>query len=294
MRGDKKSESHQMTLQEILSLPTEKLADHARTGVRIYPTREAVFEAFAREIAHDIKTHNAQDEPTQIILPVGPTGQYPLLVEICNRERISWKNVYCFGMDEWLDWQGRPVPRNHPLSFEGFMRRTVFEVLDSDLRIPEDHIVFPHPFRIDELSEKIRSVGGIETCYGGIGFHGHVAFNEPLYSQWGRPSLEEFRRSKTRVVSLHPDTLVVNSIMSADGHFAAIPPMAVTVGMEDILAARRLRFYVFAGERHRTIFRIALMGDVSPEFPVTLLQEHPDCVICADAYTAQPVHIGIR
>ncbi|RMG52957.1 MAG: glucosamine-6-phosphate isomerase [Acidobacteria bacterium] len=283
-----------MTLEEILTLPVEKLADHARVGVKIYPTREALFEGFAREIAEEIKSHNARGEPTRLILPVGPTGQYPILVEICNRERISWKNVWTFNMDEWLDWQGRPLPPDHPLSFEGYMRRQVFERLDPDLRIPDDHIIFPHPFRIDELSEKIRQVGGIDTCYGGIGYHGHVAFNEPWYSQWQRPSLDEFRHSKTRVVPLHPDTIVVNSITSADGNFMAIPPMAVTMGMEDILSARRLRFYVFAGERHKTIFRIALMGEVSTEFPVTLLQEHPDCVIAADEYTAQPVRVGIR
>lgn len=283
-----------MTFEELLSLPTEQLAEHARVGVKIYPTRDSLFEGFAREIAEEIKTRNKKGEPTRIILPVGPTAQYPILVQICNQERISWKNVWSFNMDEWLDWQGYPVPQEHPLSFERYMRRTVFDALDPDLRIPEDHIVFPHPFRIGELSEKIRRVGGIDTGYGGIGFHGHVAFNEPLYSQWQRPSVAELRQSKTRVVFLHPDSIVVNSLLSADGNFTAIPPMAVTVGMQDILASRRLRFYVFGGERHKTIFRIALMGEISPEFPVTLLQAHPDCVIAADKYTAQPVRIGIR
>lgn len=180
------------------------------------------------------------------------------------------------------------------MSFEAYMRSTVFEALDEDLRIPDDQIIFPHPFRIDELSDKMRRVGGIDTCYGGIGFHGHVAFNEPWYSFLQRPSLEEFRRSKTRVVALQPDSIVVNSIMSADGNFMAIPPMAVTIGMEDLLAARRVRLYVFAGARHKTILRIALLADVSTEFPVTLFQEHPDCVVTADALTAEPVRVGIH
>ena len=171
-----------MTLEEILTVPVERLREVARVKVNIVPTQEDVFAGFAREIADEIKLRNACGEPTRIILPVGPIGQYPLLLEICNRERISWKNVWSFNMDEWLDWQGRPLPLDHPLSFEAYMRRTVFQALDEELRIPDDQIIFPHPFRIDEVTEKIRRVGGIDTCYGGIGFHGHVAFNEPCYS----------------------------------------------------------------------------------------------------------------
>ncbi|GAH73777.1 unnamed protein product, partial [marine sediment metagenome] len=36
-----------------------------------------------------------------------------------------------------------------------------------------------------------------------------------------------------------------------------------------------------------TIFRIAIMGDVSVKFPVTFVQEHPDCIIYADKDTAE-------
>jgi len=279
---------------EMMSLPTGQLAARARVGVKVYEDRKALFEAFANEIAGEIKDNNDRGTPTRLILPVGPTAQYPQLVTLCNRARISWKNVWAFHMDEWLDWQGRPVPRDHPLSFAGYMRRTLYDQLEPELRIPEEHIFFPHPFRIDEISERIQAVGGVDTCYGGMGFHGHVAFNEPLRTYWGQLTLDDLRRSKTRVVFLRDDSIVVNSIVSADGNFAAVPPMAVTLGMADILAARRLRFYVFAGPRHKTIFRIALLAQPSAEFPVTLLQEHPDCIVAADAETAAPVYVGIR
>jgi glucosamine-6-phosphate deaminase len=63
------------------------------------------------------------------------------------------------------------------------MRREVFGQLDEDLRIPESQCFFPHPFRIDEISDKIQQLGGIDVCYGGIGYHGHVAFNEPPISR---------------------------------------------------------------------------------------------------------------
>jgi glucosamine-6-phosphate deaminase len=237
-----------------------------------------------------IRSRNARGEPTRLILPVGPIAPYRTLVEITRRERIRWRDVYIFTMDEFLDWQGRPVPIDHPLSFEGFMRRELMANVD----IPAEHCFFPHPFRIDEMSVKIREVGGIDCCYGGVGYHGHVAFNEPPLSRWRRISVEELRGSLTRVLVLGDDSVVVQSIHSAGGNSAAIPPMAVTLGMRDILASRRIRLYCAAGERHRAIFRIAVAGEVGVEYPVTLVQGHPDAEICIDAAGAEPIEVGLR
>ncbi|HIE52203.1 MAG TPA: glucosamine-6-phosphate isomerase [Armatimonadetes bacterium] len=278
-----------MTLEEMLAVPTEDLPKHAKVKVKVFPDLDSLYQDFARTIADEIKEHNARGEPTRIILPVGPTPHYPILARISNEERISWKNVYTFNMDEYLDWQGRPVPVDHPMSFEGYMRRNLFDLLDPEIRIPEDHIHFPHPFRIDEISERIQEVGGIDTCYGGIGYHGHVAFNEPMISRWYKVSIEEFKNSLTRVVFLADDTFVINSVCGAGGNSQAIPPLAVTIGMKDILASRRIRLYCDGGNWQKTIFRIALMGEPSVEYPVTLLQDHPDVMICADTETASPV-----
>jgi glucosamine-6-phosphate deaminase len=219
-------------------------------------------------------------------------GQYPRLAEITNRERISWRNVHVFQMDEFLDWQGRPIPVDHPLSFEGAMRR-FFASLDTELRIPDAHYHVPHPFRIDEVSEAIAQAGGVDVCYGGVGYHGHVAFNEPPLSRWSRVTVDDLRNSLTRVVTLGADSIVVQSIGSAGGSAAAIPPMAVTLGMRDILAARKIRLYCAGGARHSAVFRIAAAGEVSVDYPATLIQGHPDAVIHTDEATAQPIRLGL-
>jgi len=275
-------------------MPIEELRDRARTRFRLLGDLPAVMDDFARSIADVIKAQNARAEPTRLILPVGPVKQYPLLVGITNRERISWRNVYTFNMDEFLDWQGRPIPLEHPLSFEGFMRRQLFDRIDPDLRVPNDQCFFPHPFRIEEISERIREVGGIDCCFGGIGYHGHVAFNEPPLSRWHKVGVEELRQSLTRVVMLGDDSIVVQSIHSSGGDSTAIPPMAVTLGMKDILASRKIRLYCAAGERHRAIFRIAVGGEVSADYPVTLVQGHPDAEVITDEATAQPIAVGLR
>jgi len=278
-----------MNFQQILAVPKEKLPDVSKVRVNILPNVQSLYQHFAKSIADEIKQNNAQGKPTRIILPVGPTPQYRILAKISNREKISWRNVYTFNMDEYLDWQGRPVPLNHPMSFEGFMRKNLFNLLDDEIKIPEEHIHFPHPFRINEISEQIKDVGGIDTCYGGIGYHGHIAFNEPPINRWYKISKEEFKNSLTRVVQLAPDTVVVNSVGGAGGNSSMIPPMAVTIGMKDILSSKRIRLYCDGGDWQRTIFRIACLGEISVEYPVTFVQEHPDCVINVDSYTAGPL-----
>ena len=273
-----------------MQLSPETLHREAKTPLRVKPDRAALYAAFAREIADEIKARNAAGEPTRLILPVGPIGQFPVLAEICNRERISWRNVWTFNMDEYCDWEGRSIPLDHPLSFEGYMRREFFARLDDDLRIPDDQVYFPRIERIDEVSETIDKLGGIDSCYGGIGIHGHVAFNEPPISRFYQVTLKEFRNSRTRVLPLAPETMVMNSIRRVGGNFYTFPPMAITIGMKDILASRRIRLYCDGGNWQKAILRIALLGEVSTHYPATLLQEHPDALITADAATAAPVN----
>lgn len=278
----------------LTGLPVDELRRQARIPFRLLPDRDALLRDMADAILAEVRVHNQRNEPTRLILPVGPISQYRRVVEESNRERLSWRNVHVFAMDEFLDWQARPIPLEHPLSFEGYLRREVFGRLDPALRIPDEQIVFPHPFRIDEASEKIRRVGGIDCCFGGIGYHGHVAFNDPPLSRWFEISVDELRNSLTRVVALGDDSIVVQSIHCSGGNSAAIPPMAVTLGLRDILAARKIRLYCAAGERHRTIFRISVAGEVSVSFPSTLVQGHPDAEVVTDVATAEPIELGLR
>jgi glucosamine-6-phosphate deaminase len=92
-----------------LTLSPEELVTATRVRVEIVPDLPALFLHFARSVADEIRTNNAADKPTRLILPVGPVDQYPLLARICNQERISWRNVFTFNMDEYCDWQGRAV-----------------------------------------------------------------------------------------------------------------------------------------------------------------------------------------
>ncbi len=282
-----------LEIEALNSVSVDDLRLRARIPFRLLPDIPAVLADLAESIANEIRTRNAAGEPTRLILPVGPVAHYARLAEISNRERISWRNVSTVNMDEFLDWQARPIPVDHPLSFEGFLRRELFAKLDPDLCIPSGQCFFPNPFRPDAMGEAIENMGGIDVCYGGIGYHGHVAFNEPPLSRWHEISVEELRNSVTRVVALGDDSIVVQSIHCAGGSPSSIPPMAVTLGMREILGARKIRLYCAGGSRHRAVFRRTVAGEVSVAYPSTLVQGHAAVEVVTDQATAEPIRVGL-
>ncbi|HUX87433.1 MAG TPA: hypothetical protein VMW65_10560 [Chloroflexota bacterium] len=190
-------------------------------------------------------------------------------------------------MDEFLDWEGRYVPHDHPLSFRRFMSDFLAS-LDPTLRPNPDQIHVPDPERLNALSEAIDRVGGVDTCYGGVGIHGHVAFNEPIVSPLIRVSNEQFRDSRTRVVPLAADTIVQTALRQLGGDFYAVPPMAISIGMREIRSARRIRLYCDGGAAKRTALRRVLFEPPSVTWPATLLRDHPNLAIITDQNSASP------
>ena len=67
-----------------------------------------------------------------------------------------------------------------------------------------------------------------------------------------------------------------------------IPNRAVTVGMRELLQARRFRL-TFMRSWHAGLWRRALLGPVTSAFPGSLLQAHPNLtIIMTDLAAAVP------
>ena len=62
--------------------------------------------------------------------------------------------------------------------------------------------------------------------------------------------------------------------------------MAITLGMQDLLSARRIRLLSETGAWKQTVIRILLFGPATAEYPVTLVQGHPDVMVVVDRATA--------
>ena len=244
--------------------------------VEVLDTPEDIYNDMARVMANKIKEHNLSGKTTTFILPVGPTGQYRRLARICNLEGISCRNLITFNMDEYCAFDDSPVPANHPMSFRGFMERDFFALLDDDKKVKDKNKFFPDPKDLELIARNIEKAGGVDICFGGIGINGHIAFNEPPAGK--QPDPEKFKNWGTRTLDITKETVVVNSIYGAGGDLEAIPPRCVTIGMKEILASRELHFYL-EWPWQSAVVRKAVHGPVTPAFPASFLQTHPNCTI---------------
>ena len=240
-----------------------------------------VFYELALEMVSAIRANNAAGNPTVFICPVGPVGQYPIFVRLVNRERLSLKNCWFINMDEYLADDGSYIDESDSLSFRGFMSRNVYGQIDPELLMPPEQRVFPDPADPERADRLIEELGGVDIAFGGIGINGHLAFNEAREDM----TAEEFAALGTRTVTLSPETRTSNAIGNRGGAIDAMPTQAVTVGMKQILSARKVRLGVFR-EWHRAVVRQAAYGPVTAHFPASLLQNHPDAIIYANRVAA--------
>lgn len=275
-------------------VPMEELENHpdAKVKIKILAAPENVHRHIARMMVDEVKANNARGLPTRWILPCGPTKQYPYFAELVNKERINLGKVHVFHMDDCLDWQGRHLPLNHQFSYQGTMLRVFYAPIDSALAIPENQRHFPSIHDLEGITRAIDNLGGIDTTYGGIGYRGHIAYNEPPRSPWYSVSPEDFRNSQTRILHLNEDTLIAVSQRAAGGNSFVVPPMAITMGMKDLLRAKRIRLLSDTGAWKQTVIRVLLFGPQTTEFPVTFVQSHSDVLVVVDAATAAPPPIG--
>lgn len=285
---------------KLMTIPTDEIKDWANVGVKIVDNTEILFQEMARSIANIIINNNNKNRNTKIILPVGPTSQYAILAAIINKEKVNLEKVWIFFMDEYLDWESRWVSENHPMSFRGFTDKNLFSMLDKSLGLKKEQIIFPNPTDLDYNDNKIEELGGIDTCFGGLGYHGHIAFNEPYDTYFRRMTIEQFLNSKTRIVDLNPDTFVINSLSSSGGNCYDLPPQAVTLGIKPIMGAKKIEIYCASGHLRWQLasFRLALMHPPTLDRPGTLLQLHDkpkeSVLFVADRITAKPIDMKLN
>jgi len=267
-------EYYQISAQDLgtgSKIPLKKLGDSGE-----------VFYELALEMIGEIEKNNAQNRRTVFICPVGPVGQYPIFVRLVNEKKISLKNVWFINMDEYLDANGEWIEEESKLSFHGFMNRNVYSKIDPELVMPESQRIFPDPHDVGRIPKLIEELGGVDIAFGGIGINGHLAFNE---SQ-DELTPEAFAKLQTRVLPISRETRVANAIGDLNGAIDAMPTHCVTIGIAEILSAKKIRLGVFR-DWHRAVVRQAAYGEVSAHFPVTLVQNHPDACIYVNANAAQ-------
>jgi len=268
--------------ERIRSIKKEDICRHPNPEfkIKIIEDPDDFYFQFALDIVTRIKNSLEEGKKLVMILPVGPTPQYKIAADMINNLKISCKHIYTFNMDEYADQDGNTAPPDWEGSFQRAMWENFFNLIDKDLRPPEDHIHFPTSKNISYYGKLIEDMGEADICYGGVGWAGHIAFWEPHLGYEFGDDLTSYMQAGPRIVELHPMTIMQNALHSFSGDWSWVPPKAATIGPSQIVKAKDRSFwldgYLGGGVSwQRFIARLAAHGPVNTLVPASILQKVP-------------------
>ena len=203
-------------------------------------------------------------------------GLYDRLARLLNENRLPLDRLHTVNLDEYVGADGCWVDPGHPLSYHAYMRRQFFDRLDPALGFDIGCARFPEPNDPASIDRWIRTAGGIDVQLLGIGFNGHIGFNEPMDET--EISHDAYAALPSRVVELSELTIDTNARLTAGGDRSAVPRKAVTLGMAPILDAHEILLLACFAEQCPAL-RALRDGRSGPGLPAGYLAGHPDCTI---------------
>ncbi len=242
--------------------------------VKVFPTPKDGSVHVAQEIAAFIREKQKAKEKCVLGLATGstPKSLYAELVRLHREEKLSFKNVVTFNLDEYY-----PIDNNALQSYHRFMHTHLFDLVDINpinIHIPDGEI------EKDEIKEhcrryeqKIKDAGGIDLQILGIGNNGHIGFNEPGSGIY----------SKTRLITLDNSTRIANAYEFAN--ISQVPRLAITMGISTILQSKKIILMAW-GSSKSPVIKKAVEDDDTEHVPASLLQNHDDVTFVIDESAA--------
>jgi glucosamine-6-phosphate deaminase len=269
-------------LGDAARLTAQDIETLSRPGftVQMYDTLEEFYLAEALEYIAAWK-QATPDNPVGICGPIGPTEHLPLVALLVNNLELPLQNAHFWGMDEWY-MDGKEVSEDHPLSFARADKELCFDRIRPELAMPAAHLHFPKadPSAYEASWRGVRCA----VMQGGQGEVKHWAFNDPVRRegayQDAPPSPAGYRKLGTRVVELHPLTLIQNARTSGGGNIPLVPTHALTVGPAQTWLAEKVS--IWHPGHHDNPFGMRLTtlmiskGIADSAVPMSLLAEHPN------------------
>ena len=269
-------------LDDAAALTPEDMLALSRPGFKVvfYDTLEDLYLAEALEYITAWK-QATPDNPVGICGPIGPTEQLPLVARMVNELELNLANAHFWGMDEWVI-DGKEAPETHPLSFARADKELCFDLIKPELRMPAANMHFPAA----DTSTYINTWNSARCAVmqGGQGDIKHWAFNDPL-KRTGQykdapPSPAQFLKLSTRLVDLHPVTVMQNARTSGGGVVTGVPTQALTVGPVQTWQSEKVPIWQAGNHDNPFGMRLTtlMIGKKIPDaaVPMSLLADHPN------------------
>ncbi|MFP6583574.1 MAG: glucosamine-6-phosphate isomerase [Candidatus Hydrogenedentota bacterium] len=271
-------------ISDAAGLSVEGMAGLSREGfsVVMYDTLEDFYLAEALEYI-EAWSASMPEQPVGICGPIGPTEQLPLVARLVNSLGLDLaaKGAHFWGMDEWVE-DGVAVGVEHPLSFARADKDLCFDRIHEHLRMPAANMHFP----TGDLAAFSASFDSARCAVmqGGQGDVKHWAFNDPLKREGAYkdapPTPEEYRKLGTRIVDLHPMTIMQNARTSGGGNVTGIPSQAATVGPVETWKCDKVSIWQAGTHDNALGMRLTTLmiskGLADSAVPMSLLADHPN------------------
>ncbi|MDD4689265.1 MAG: glucosamine-6-phosphate deaminase [Eubacteriales bacterium] len=192
-----------------------------------------------------------------------PLGTYAKLVEYYKSGELDFSEATSVNLDEYVGLTGE-----NDQSYRYFMNTNFFQ----HINIPIERTAVPNGCVADLKAEgerydkHIQDLGGIDIQLLGIGFDGHIGFNEP----------DEVFIKETHEVDLDASTIEANARFFASEE--EVPRKAITMGMGAIMNAKKV-LLIANGKGKKDIIEKSFFGPITPKVPASILQLHPDLTV---------------
>ncbi len=252
-----------------------KLTDSLeRIPVKIVPNQSDGSLWVARQIAELIRQRQKEKKSVVLGLATGstPKSLYAELVRLHQEEKLSFKNVITFNLDEYY-----PMEPTALQSYHRFMHSHLFDHIDikpANIHIPSGEVSKDSMKEYcRQYEKKIQAAGGIDLQILGMGMNGHIGFNEPGSGIY----------SKTRLVNLDHSTRLANAYEFSN--ISQVPRLAITMGIDTILKSKRILLMAWGGPK-APVIKKAVEEDDTEQVPASLLQNHDDVTFVIDEAAA--------
>lgn len=200
-----------------------------------------------------------------------PVPMYKKLIEACAKGEVDFSRVHTVNLDEYCG-----IPETHPQSYRYFMNTNLFDHINIDkANTYVAQGMGDAAANAAALEAKVREGGVADLQLLGIGNNGHIAFNEA---------------GDTLVAEAHIEQLTESTINANARFFDSrdeVPTTAITMGMADILAAKKVVLIANGPAKADAIRGLIADGSITTHNPSTLLKLHPDVVVVIDEELAK-------
>jgi glucosamine-6-phosphate deaminase len=238
--------------------------------LKVFSDRSLLSHAAAEHAASAIRRAITAQHKARMVAATA-ASQIEFLAALTKAKEIDWTKVELFHLDEYI---GLPV--SHPGSF----RRMLLDQLIHPTGLQNYHLLDGDngdPAAVAQRVGQSIASAPIDIEFLGVGENGHLAFNDP-------PA--DFKIEEPYIVVNLDEACRQQQVGEAwFANISQVPKQALSMSVRQVLKAKEI-IAVVPDQRKAQAIKACFEGEISPNFPASILRTHPNATIYLDVHSA--------